>query len=111
VRQEIALARKEIQEDLAKARTSAILLGVGAALVAVSLLFLGFMLVHLLNLWIPDLWLCFAIVGGALSLVGAGMVAGGVYLLSRLRLPIPQTARALAAEDNEQPRSSAVPAA
>jgi len=74
IRQEVLLARREMQEELNKAKTAAVSMGVGIALSAVAVLLLLFMAVYLLN-WattIP-LWGCYGIVGG-LSLAVAGVL-------------------------------------
>jgi hypothetical protein len=78
IRQEVALARREIQDELNKIKTAALSVGVGVGVGLLGGLMLCFMLVHLLH-WatgyrgevdpaaIP-LWGCYGIVG-ALFLV------------------------------------------
>ena len=73
--QQARLLRLEIREDLRKARTGAIFLGVGLGIAAVGGLLVCFMLPLLLN-WLTDnvlpLWACFGIFGVTFLLVGGG---------------------------------------
>jgi len=80
IRQEIALARREIQEEVTKAKIAAISFGTGMAVAVLGGLMFILMLVHLLHYLsgnqdpaaIP-LWGCYGI-------VGALFVAGGAVL-------------------------------
>ncbi len=74
IRQELALARTELQEEWTKTKTAAAALGVGIVILALGGIFLCFMLVYLLN-WLTGmpLWACYGIVGG-LFLVGGGVL-------------------------------------
>jgi hypothetical protein len=84
IRQEVALAKREVQEELNKAKVVAISFGTGAVVVVLGGLMFIFMLVHLIHwlsggraadpAWIP-LWGCYAIAGGLFVL------AGGVLFL------------------------------
>jgi Putative Actinobacterial Holin-X, holin superfamily III len=68
---ELAAARLEIREELEKAKSALLLMALGAGALIVGSFFLCFMLVHLLqNLTGFELWICYAIVGGALALAG-----------------------------------------
>jgi|SRR5581483_7617294 len=73
MRQELALARREIQEELTKAKAAAASLALGAVVSLFGGILLCFMLVHLITWvshdWIP-LWGSFAIVGGSLTILG-----------------------------------------
>jgi hypothetical protein len=73
--QQTQLLRLEIREDLRKARTGAIFLGVGVGITAVGGLLFCFMLPYLLN-WLTSgvlpLWACFGIFGVVFLLVGGG---------------------------------------
>jgi len=77
IRQEAALARREIQEELTKAKTAAISFGIGVAVLFLGGIMIIFMLVHLLH-WLagdPDpahipLWGCYGIVGAVFIVVG-----------------------------------------
>jgi hypothetical protein len=87
IRQEVTLARREIQDELTKAKSAAVSFGTGVALAVVGVLLLGHMLVYLLH-WLatrqyPDgtvmveylpLWGCYAIVGGLSVAVAGGLL-------------------------------------
>ena len=73
--QQAQLLRLEIREDLRKARTGAILLGVGLGVIVVGGLLLCFMLPLLLNWLAPELplWACFGIFAVVFLLGGIGI--------------------------------------
>jgi uncharacterized membrane protein len=77
MKQETALARKEIAEELQKAKQAAISLGVGIGIVSIGGLLLMLMLVFLLNWAVPTipLWASFGIIGGLLVLAGVALLA------------------------------------
>src|ERR1035438_8043308 len=72
VRQEVALARREIAETADEAKTGVALLSSALAVCTVGGVLVGFMLVKLLHQFLlPNHeWACFAIVGGVVALVG-----------------------------------------
>jgi len=78
MRQELALARTEIQEEWNKTKTAAAALGAGIVIATLGGIFLCLMLVFLLN-WLTELplWGCFGIVGGLFALLGAIMIYAG----------------------------------
>jgi hypothetical protein len=80
IRQEAALARREIQDELAKARAVAFVLGLGVALAVVGGILLGHMLVQLL-FWATAerlaLWVCFTIVGSLFLAVAVLLLHAG----------------------------------
>jgi hypothetical protein len=90
IKQEMALAKREVTDELHKARDAAIALGIGIGLTAVGSLLLSLMLVYLLQ-WASSerltLWACYGIVGAALMVVGGGLLflgkrrAGAVHLM------------------------------
>jgi hypothetical protein len=90
IQQEMALAKREVTDELHKARDAAIALGIGIGIAAVGGLLLGFMLVHLLQ-WASSerlaLWGCYGVVGAVLMIVGGGLFflgkkrAGAVHLM------------------------------
>jgi len=93
VRQEIALARREVANAWDRAQ-----MGVALILSAIPILIMGgillvFMLVKLLHQYVlPDQeWACFAIMGGVLALLGGMLVFGGLKQLNRIRSMLPQT--------------------
>jgi hypothetical protein len=108
VRQEITLARRELQLELDKAKTAAVNLVGGMSVTAVGTLFLGFMLVYLLY-WLTNegwnqsefpLWACFGIVGALLAAVGGVMLYLGAQKVAEVSLVPPETAKTL--EENVQ---------
>ena len=90
IKQEMALAKREVTDELHKARDAAIALSIGVGLTAVGSLLLSLMLVYLLR-WASSerltLWACYGIVGAALMVVGGGLLflgkrrAGAVHLM------------------------------
>ncbi len=75
VRQEIALARAELQQEWTKAKDVSIIFAAGGTLAGVGGLFVALGLVHLLNAvtGLP-LWACYGI-------FAVFMLAGGIFLL------------------------------
>jgi len=68
---ELAAAHLELREEFQKAKSAALLMAVGGGALMVGILLLCLMLVHLLQkLSGLELWICYAIVGGALALAG-----------------------------------------
>jgi len=76
IRQEMALARGEVQQSLEKAWTAALSLGIAAVVGALSGIMFVLMVVHLLSWLIPGLplWGSYAIVGGVLAVAAAVLV-------------------------------------
>jgi hypothetical protein len=104
VKQQVALARREIQSDFQKTKEAALSLawGVGACVLAVILFCLT--VVYLLH-WLTSpagsdpasipLWGCYAIVAGVLAAVGATLTYLGIHKLQSFN-PLPdETAEAL----------------
>lgn len=86
IKQQFQFARTEVQTDLRKSKEAVMALAIGAGAAFLGILFLGFMLVHLLH-WLTaprdtdpaslPLWGCYAIIGGlcmggAVALIQAG---------------------------------------
>lgn len=68
---ELAAARLEIREEFEKGKSAVLLMALGGGALMVGILLLCLMLVHLLqNLSGLELWICYAIVGGFLALLG-----------------------------------------
>jgi Putative Actinobacterial Holin-X, holin superfamily III len=85
---ELTLTKLEFQRELAKAKAAAILFFVGAGLAVMGAIALVFMLVHLLaTLTDVPLWGCFGIVGAALVLFSALMLASGKSKSKDVTLP------------------------
>jgi uncharacterized membrane protein YqjE len=104
IKQNLALFKVEVHEDLKKTKEAAAALGVGVGLAVVGALHLTLMLVTLLW-WAFDsdarahrglpLWVCFAIVGGVFTGVGAALFFRGKKKLDSFN-PLPdETAEAL----------------
>jgi VIT1/CCC1 family predicted Fe2+/Mn2+ transporter len=75
LRQELALAKYEISEEISKTKVALISLGIGVGIGAIGGLLLILMLVHLLNALAGlPLWACYGIVGGVLAIVGIVML-------------------------------------
>jgi uncharacterized membrane protein len=92
LRQELALAKYEIQEEVGKTKSAFVSLGIGAAVTAIGGLLLVLMLVHGLNAltgW--PLWTCYAIVGAIFVLVGLMMLYRGKSRMMQIELVPPQT--------------------
>jgi len=97
MRQQMALFRAEMQEDLRKTKEVAIFLACGFFLAQIGLSVLCFMFVYLLHSLQPamPLWGCFGIVGGILAVAGGVCLAGGIYYLKSFN-PLPdESAKAL----------------
>ena len=95
IRQELALARREMQEELTKAKTAAVSMAAGAGLTALGGVLFAFMFVYLLALTSIPLWGCFAIVAGAISAVGIGLLLAGRTKATEVSLIPPQTAQTI----------------
>lgn len=89
LKQELALAKREITEEIDKAKEAAISLAIGAGILALGGVLLCFMLVYLLNWAFPEylpLWGCFAIVGGMLAAAGGIILAVGTKRAGAIHL-------------------------
>jgi uncharacterized membrane protein YqjE len=104
VKAQLRFARAEFKEELNKSKEAAALLATGAASAFVGLLFLGFMLAHLLH-WLTEppgtdlahlpLWVCHAIVAAVFFIAGTGLCLLGRKMLASVH-PVPeQTAQTL----------------
>jgi uncharacterized protein (DUF983 family) len=94
VRQEIALARREMQVELDKAKEAGAALAVGLGCALLGAICLTFTVVYALNLVLP-LWASFLIVGGALAVVGGILLAAAREKVRGISLVPPQTAETL----------------
>jgi hypothetical protein len=70
-KQQLNLFKTEIRDDYVKTKEAALSLASGVAVAALGGIFLCIMVVYLLNLAGLPLWGCYAIVGGALCVIGA----------------------------------------
>jgi len=71
-KQQLELFHAEIQDDMRRTKEAGALVMVGALILLLGGIFLGLMLVYLLNWLFPDLplWGSFGLVGGALTVAG-----------------------------------------
>jgi hypothetical protein len=90
LRQELALAKHEIREDLRKTQTAILSLGLGIGVAAIGGLLLILMLVHLLQaLTELPLWACYGIVGGVFVILGGVLLLLGKRTIARIEV-VPQ---------------------
>lgn len=95
IRQEMHLARTEVKQEWDKAKTAAGALAVGAAMLVLAVFMLCFMVVYLINWAGVPLWGSFAIVAGALGLIGLLLTGMGFAKARQVHLVPPQTAQTL----------------
>jgi putative superfamily III holin-X len=92
LRQELALARYEITQEVHKTKSALISLGAGIGIISVGGLLLLVMLVHALNaLTGLPLWACYGIIGGMLAIVGVLMIYSGKKRISHIDMVPQQT--------------------
>ncbi|MFL5330730.1 MAG: phage holin family protein [Gemmataceae bacterium] len=91
IKQQFAMLRAEVKQDVSRATQASKFLGIGAGLAGIGTLFLAIGVVYLLHsLFGPDLalWACWAIVGGVLTVAGiAAFFVGRNYLKTVTPLP------------------------
>jgi len=87
IRQELALARTEIQKDWKDLKQAGAALSIGGVVALLGAIFLCLTVVYVLNgpAGLP-LWACYLIVGGFLALVGAGLLLRGVQKINTIKL-------------------------
>lgn len=92
IRQEMLLARREVQQELDKAKTAAVSFGAAVAVLTLGAILLCFMFVYVLHeaAGLP-LWGSFAIVGAAFALLGGLLLAVARKQASDLSLVPRQT--------------------
>ena len=84
VRSEVRLAKTEILEEVAKAKSGTLMLGAGVIAALFATAFLLLMAVYALALVVPN-WAAAFIVGGLLAAVASVMVAAGMRQLNAVR--------------------------
>lgn len=102
IRQEVALIRRELQDEINKAKTAAISLGVGTGVAFLGLIMLCFMLVHLLH-WLTGaadpralpLWGCYGIVALVFFIIGGFLFYVAKSKVNEMHLVPPQTAESM----------------
>jgi CHASE3 domain sensor protein len=97
VRQEVALAQREVAQAWDKVKMGVALLASALAVCSVVVVLLSFMLVRLLHQYLlPNHeWACFAIVGCLVATLGGALVYCGLKQINQVHLSLPQTAEAL----------------
>jgi hypothetical protein len=97
IRQELTLARAEIQEDWNDIKTATTSLGAGAVVTFIGGLLLCHMLVYLLYWLVPDLalWGAYLIVGGLMTLGGVVLLFLGGKKMSKIQLGPERTIESL----------------
>jgi hypothetical protein len=96
VRQEIALAQREVAQAWGKGKTTAALFASALLILNVGGVLLGIMLAKLLNQLLPNHeWACFGIVGGLVALLGGLLTYYGLHRINQVHLSLPQTAESL----------------
>ena len=94
VRSEVRLAKTEIRDEAAKAKSSTLLLGAGAVTAVLAVLFLLFAGVYALALVIP-MWAASLITGATLAVVASIVLAGGMKRFKQLHLTPERTVKTL----------------
>jgi hypothetical protein len=98
VRQEIALARQEIHQEVNKAKEAALELELGVLTTLVGAILLSLMLVHLLY-WLTQerfpLWACYGVVGAFFAIVGALLLYAARNKVNSIHVVPPQTAETM----------------
>jgi len=97
LKQQFALLKQEVRQDLQKTRDAAIALGVGAIVGLIGAIVTALALVHLLAWAFPTLewWACYGIVGVAILILAAGLCYAGIAKFKSFN-PLPdESARAL----------------
>ncbi len=97
VRQEIALAQREVARAWDKGKIAGALLAGALGVFIVGGVLLGFMLAKLLyqHLLPGDEWACFGIAGGLAALLCGALFYSGVRKINEVHLSLPQTAETL----------------
>jgi len=78
ISKEMIAARLEMREELAKAKSTAVLMAVGGVASLLGGILLTLMLVYLLQEFTElDLWICYGIVGAIISAIGVSILLAG----------------------------------
>jgi protein-S-isoprenylcysteine O-methyltransferase Ste14 len=97
IRQELQLAKTEVQQEWEKAKTAAASMAAGTALLGLAAVLICFMFVYLLAAYVTaiPLWGWFGIVGGLLAIAGGLLIATGRAKATEIHAVPPQTAETL----------------
>lgn len=76
IRQEMALLRSEVRQDLAKTKLAATYFGIGSGMAFVALAFFAGTLVKALPIFFPTLpeWACYGIVAALFAVIGFAFI-------------------------------------
>jgi hypothetical protein len=110
IKQQAALIRAEIREELQKTIQAALLLAAGAVVALPAVFVLCFAVVYLLHWAVPavDLWVWFLIVGAVIAALCAALVLAGVKKLKSFH-PIPDRSIANLRENLRWPTNPTCP--
>jgi len=102
VKQELALAKSEVANELQKAKEAAFSLGLGIGVAALGCILLAFMFVYLLAWGFPQmpLWGCFGIVGAVMVVAGGALLMAAKNRASTIHVMPEQTIASM--KDNVQ---------
>ena len=90
--QEVTMLKLEARDELRKAKSTAIALGIGIGIVAAGGILLSVMLVQVLAVFTElPLWECYGIVGSGLVVLGAVLLAVGKHKAEKLNVVPQQT--------------------
>jgi hypothetical protein len=96
IRKELELAKVEIEDMGKRAARSAVAVATGGVVLGAGGLLLLFMFVHLItSLAAVDLWISYAIVGGAVAVIGGILLATGLARIRNMDVVPRETADAL----------------
>ena len=87
ITKELTAAKLEMREELDNFKSTAALMGVGLVALLIGIILLALMLVHLLQEFTDlNLWACYAIVGGSVTLVGVMILLFGKQRAAKTNL-------------------------
>jgi len=97
VSQQFTLFKHEVRQDFRNLREAMVFLAVASGVLLVAAVLLGFMLVYLIKYLAPswEMWVCFALVGGAFAAVGGVFAALGREKLRTKNVLPEESAKAL----------------
>jgi hypothetical protein len=99
ITKELTAAKLELREELANAKSTAALMGVGLGALLIGVILLTLMLVYLLQEYAGlDLWACYGIVGGAITVAGLAILLFGKQRAAKTSL-VPTASIEKAKED------------
>jgi hypothetical protein len=81
IKQQIALLRHEVQEDLRKTKEASFSLIWGVGITLLGSVLVSLMLVHVVSWALPELhlWVCYGIVGAPIAVLGISLFYAGIH--------------------------------